>query len=189
MVCRMDFSRRRSTPVTMSGRPKSGSPVPCAPVQCEFPCPRWGTWSLMAFRQWYHFARIQLLHNKPHVSTANPAAPVCLGALAPGSSLKSRYTRYAAIIAQSRNHAKEIVAIANGRADEGTRIHSVQPLWTAGLVLGRNEDSGPISGHCKAWRSTVVGLLRGIEHDMGWAAEYRVQSLMDLWDLNADETP
>lgn len=103
--------------------------------------------------------------------------------------MKYEHARHATILSQSRDHAKEIVAIANGRADEGTRIHSVQPLWTAGLVLGRNEDSGPLSGQCQAWRRTVVGLLRGIEYDMGWAAEYRVQSLLDLWDLNADEKP
>ncbi|GIZ39550.1 hypothetical protein CKM354_000293000 [Cercospora kikuchii] len=176
--------------VWSNGLPDGFQPTAVHACDDEWETEKWFPRAMCASTmQWYHFARIQLLHNKPHVSTANPAAPVCLGALAPGSSLKSHYTRYAAIIAQSRNHAKEIVAIANGRADEGTRIHSVQPLWTAGLVLGRNEDSGPISGHCKAWRSTVVGLLRGIEHDMGWAAEYRVQSLMDLWDLNADETP
>ncbi|KAM3415409.1 hypothetical protein BST61_g8935 [Cercospora zeina] len=134
--------------------------------------------------QWYHFARIQLLHNRPNVSTTSPAVPACRSAVAPGSSLTSQHGSYANIISQCRDHAKEVVAIANGRADEGTRVHSVQPLWTAGLVLGRNVDPGPISNQCQAWRRTIVNLLRGIEYDMGWAAEYRVQGLMDLWALS-----
>ncbi|EGP91270.1 uncharacterized protein MYCGRDRAFT_66114 [Zymoseptoria tritici IPO323] len=122
--------------------------------------------------QWYHFAIIQLLHNKPHLTTATPApgSPLALG-----SSLASRHASYAAILQHSRQHAKEIVAISMGRSDEGTRIHSVQPLWTAGLVLG-NDD----------WRRTIVGLLRGIERDMGWAAEYRVKNLLELWSKPPD---
>lgn len=138
--------------------------------------------------QWYHFARIQLLHNKPHLSTATPVQSL-LGPGTPGTSLATRYASYASILQQSRSHAKEIVAISLGRSDESSRIHSVQPLWTAGLVLG-NDDSPDEYGHVSAetvtWRRTIVDLLRGIERDMGWASEYRVQSLLELWQLSPD---
>lgn len=144
--------------------------------------------------QWYHVARIQLLHHSPHAaaglaSTTTPRSP----------SSTAQPVSYAEILRQSRIHAKEIVAIAQGRADEGTRIHSVQPLWTAGLVLGKDgddddddddgsaaarENGGEVSsGETHAWRRTIVDLLRGIERDMGWASEYRVQNLLELWGI------
>jgi hypothetical protein len=82
---------------------------------------------------------------------------------------------------QCRFHAKEIVAISLGRADEGSRIHSVQPLWTAGLVLGARGENG-VSAETELWRRMVIDLLRGIERDMGWACEYRVQDLLSVWE-------
>ncbi|EME87357.1 uncharacterized protein MYCFIDRAFT_97003, partial [Pseudocercospora fijiensis CIRAD86] len=126
--------------------------------------------------QWYNFAKIQLLHNKPHLSTATPLTGV-LGSSAPGTpgtSLAARHASDASILQQSRAHAKAIIAISNGRSDEGTRIHSVQPMWTAGLV----------SHEAETWRKAIVDLLRGLERDMGWASEYRVQSLLQLWGLD-----
>jgi len=149
--------------------------------------------------QSYHFARIQLLHNKPHLSTASPMSPrvdgidptARLGT--PGSSLAARHASYAFILQQSRFHAKEIVAIDLGRGDEGTRIHSVQPLWTAGLVLGAGPTSelgdmaeAQVDAETALWRRTIIRSLRGIEYDMGWASRYRVDSLLGLWWLPED---
>ena len=128
--------------------------------------------------QSYHFARIQLLHHKP------PLPPNGLFTAA-GSSIAARHARYASILQQSRTHAIEIVAIGLGRSDEGTRIHSVQPLWTAGLVLG-SADDGVVSEETNMWRRSILSQLRGIERDMGWASEYRVESLLKLWDLPSD---
>lgn len=79
-------------------------------------------------------------------------------------------------------HAKEIVAIGLGRSDEGTRIHAVQPLWTAGLVLGISDEED-VSEETESWRRSIISQLRGIERDMGWASEYRVRSLLELWNL------
>lgn len=134
--------------------------------------------------QWFHFARIQLLHNKPHVTTAItfPRRGSYLGQNTPGASLAARHASYAAILQRSREHAKEIVSIGLGRSDEGTRVHSVQPLWTAGLVLGMPEDT-EVNEETWMWRRSILSQLRGIEWDMGWASEYRAQSLLDLWDL------
>ena len=152
--------------------------------------------------QSYHFARVQLLHNKPHISTGSPFSPHAspsgrrkssgTGSRGdihmPGSSLAARHASYANILQQSRFHAKEIVAISLGRTDEGTRIHSVQPLWTAGLVLGAVGDDSVRGTETETWRRTIVDLLRGVEKDLGWASEYRVRNLLDLWqDVEEEE--
>lgn len=137
--------------------------------------------------QSYHFARIQLLANRPHLSTAGPfTTRQSTGPhQSPGTSLAARHVSYASILQQSRTHAKEIVAIGLGRSDEGTRIHSVQLLWTAGLVLG-NPEEDEVSDETEAWRRSILSQLRGIERDMGWASEYRVTNLLQLWNLPAD---
>ncbi|KAF2209408.1 hypothetical protein CERZMDRAFT_47224 [Cercospora zeae-maydis SCOH1-5] len=163
--------------VWSNGLPNGFQPTAVHVCDNEWDTEKWFPRAMCASTmQWYHFARIQLLHSRPKVSTTGPVAPGYRGAAPQGSSITSQHGSYATILSQSRDHAKEIVAIANGRADEGTRVHSVQPLWTAGLVLGRH-----------AWRRTVVSLLRGIEHDMGWAAEYRVQGLMDIWAAGSED--
>lgn len=140
--------------------------------------------------QSYHFARIQLLHNKPQ-SITQPAALRRSGSFsAPGSSLAARHAEYTNLLQQTRTHAKEIVTMALGRADEGARVHSVQPLWTAGLVLGGDiGDDGVVSGEAALWRRVIVEQLRAIEKDMGWATEYRVQNLLELWGLPPEWTP
>ncbi|KAI5370410.1 Putative zn(2)-C6 fungal-type DNA-binding domain, fungal transcription factor [Septoria linicola] len=157
----------------------------------EWETEKWFARSMAASTiQWYHFARVQLLHNKPHLSTARPDTHVVGGAAAPGTGLASRHASYASIIQESRQHAKEIVAIARSRGDEAMRVHSVQPLWTAGLVLGRYDNPTSSDSHnCTEWRRTIIDLLRGIEHDMGWAAEYRVQGLLELWEATTDVPP
>ncbi|KAK3071742.1 hypothetical protein LTR53_008104 [Teratosphaeriaceae sp. CCFEE 6253] len=136
--------------------------------------------------QSYHFARIQLLHNKPHMSTAFQHGGLGRPRSSAESSLAARHASYAGILQQSRTHAKEIVAIGLGRTDEGARIHSVQPLWTAGLVLGVAAEGSGVSAETEGWRRSILSQLRGIERDMGWASEYRVQSLLELWCLPDD---
>jgi len=140
--------------------------------------------------QSYHFACIQLLHKKPHMTTAGPFSArdsvLAPQQASPGTSLAARHASYASILQQSRSHAKEIVAIGLGRSDEGTRIHSVQPLWTAGLVLGISEEEQEVSEETETWRRSIISQLRGIERDMGWASEYRVRSLLQLWGLPVD---
>ncbi|KAK4972208.1 hypothetical protein LTR42_006714 [Elasticomyces elasticus] len=139
--------------------------------------------------------QFRLLHNKPHLSTAGPlhmrqqqGGSLARARLSAGSSLAARHASYASILQQSRSHAKEIVAIGLGRTDEGARIHSVQPLWTAGLVLGGSDESGSesLSAETEMWRSSIISQLRGLEQDTGWATEYRVQSLLELWQLPSD---
>ncbi len=137
--------------------------------------------------QWWHFARIQLLHNKPHITTAAPITHgrLGLGGPVPGTSLAARHASYTTILNKSREHAKEIIAVGLGRSDEGARVNTVQPLWTAGLVLGGSAHEH-VSDQTWMWRRSVVSLLRGTERDLGWASEYRVQSLLELWGLPAN---
>ena len=131
--------------------------------------------------QWYNLCRIQLLQH--HLSSqVSSSVQRVLGPETPGISLARRQASYAVILAQSRSHAKEIVAIELGRHDEGTRIHAVQPLWMAGSVLGN--EYGAVVGkdvEVDCWRRTILGLLRGIERDTGWASEYRVRNLLEVW--------
>lgn len=200
-----------STSTSTNDRPRSRhSPSSFAPASEKwFPRPM-----CASTMQHYHFARIQLLHNKPELSTATPMAPspapssssaarrrasstipASLSS-APGSSLAARHATYAAILQQSRHHAREIVAIGLGRMDEGARVHSVQPLWTAGLVLGGSggggggsegaEGGGAVGAETRYWRATILGLLRGVERDMGWACGYRVRGLGEVWGVREE---
>jgi hypothetical protein len=52
------------------------------------------------------------------------------------------------------------------------------------LVLGAvGEDGagGGVGAETETWRRTIVELLRGVERDLGWASEYRVRNLLDVW--------
>ncbi|KAK4973300.1 FACT complex subunit [Elasticomyces elasticus] len=156
--------------------------------------------------QSYHFARIQLLHNKPHLTTQSPPratsrhpqTPRPLSSSSgPGtpspapshtrrlirtpktSNISTRHASYRTIVKQSELHAREIVSIALGRSDAGVRVHAVQPLYAAGQVLGSAGESS--KDDMDAARRCVVDLLREIEADTGWACEYRVQQLLEEW--------
>lgn len=108
--------------------------------------------------QSYHMAQIQLLVNKPHESTQGR------------TTIFARFNSYETAISESQDHARAIVSIALGRAEAGVRIHSVQPLYTAGQCL--RDETG---------RKTILRLLRDIENDTGWATEYRVRQLVSQW--------
>ncbi|KAI9663948.1 MAG: FACT complex subunit [Bathelium mastoideum] len=108
--------------------------------------------------QSFHFAQIQLLMNKPHESTQGR------------STLFARVTSYDAVLAEVRVHARQIIGIALARPEASVRIHSVQPLYTAGQCLDDARE-----------KRLVVKLLRDIERDIGWATEYRVKQLLKSW--------
>jgi hypothetical protein len=108
--------------------------------------------------QSYHMARIILLINKPHESTARR------------STVSNRLHSYRAIEAEVQHHSHEICGIALGRPEGSVRIHMVQPLYVAGQCLTDARE-----------RRIIVDLLRGIEADLGWATDYRVQQLLKEW--------
>lgn len=108
--------------------------------------------------QHYHMARILLLINKPHDSTARR------------TTVTNRLQSYRSIESEVRYHSHEICNISMSRMDSSARIHSLQPLFVSGQCLMEPRE-----------RRTIIGLLRGIEADTGWATEYRVKQLLREW--------
>ena len=58
------------------------------------------------------------------------------------------------------------------------RIHQIQPLFVVGQCLTHERE-----------RRAVLELLRGIERDLGWATEYRVQQLLKDWGWDINQRP
>lgn len=142
--------------------------------------------------QSFHFAKIQLLLNKPHISTgATDTNPPNATLRANKWSLAQRHASYASILRQSRRHAEEIVSIGLGLTNDSARIHSVQPLYTAGQVLGMREsttrptqpEDGNSPDDVDAMRGCILNLLQNIQRETGWATEYRMQQLLEEWGL------
>jgi len=104
----------------------------------------------------------------------------------PGS-LAERHASYASIVQQARAHAQEIISIGLAISDDGAKVHAVQPLYAAGQVLGieagnDEADKRELTG----LRKCLLKLLKDIEKGTGWATEYRVAQLLELWGLPAD---
>ncbi|KAI5207736.1 hypothetical protein E4T39_01813 [Aureobasidium subglaciale] len=133
-----------------------------------------------------------LLLNKPHESTGiKHIKPSGTNSRGNTWSLAQRHASYASILRQSRKHAEEIVSIGLGLKNDSARIHSVQPLYTAGQVLGMWEsnlkttqvDEGNAPDEVDAMRGCVLNLLQSIQRETGWATEYRMQQLLEEWGL------
>lgn len=116
--------------------------------------------------QHYHMARILLLINKPHESTARR------------STVTNRLQSYRSIESDIRFHSHEICGIATSRPEGSVRIHSVQPLFISGQCLTDPRE-----------RRNVLQLLRAIENDLGWATEYRVKQLLNEWEWGENIDP
>jgi hypothetical protein len=108
--------------------------------------------------QTYHMSQILLNMNKPHESTQGR------------STVVARINSYQSVLAACQKHSREIVGISLARSDEAVRIHSVQPLFTAGQCLSDARE-----------RQVVLHLLRDIESDIGWDTDYRVRQLFEQW--------
>ncbi|KAF1940502.1 C6 zinc finger domain-containing protein [Clathrospora elynae] len=108
--------------------------------------------------QTYHMSQILLFMNKPHESTQGR------------SSVAARLNSYQSLLDTCQRHSREIVGISLARSDEAVRIHSVQPLFTAGQCLSEPRE-----------RQVVLQLLRDIESDIGWDTDYRVRQLIEQW--------
>lgn len=113
--------------------------------------------------QSYHMARTILLVNRPQESTARR------------TTLSGRIRSYREIEQEVRYHVHEICGIALARPEGSVRIHQVQPLYVAGQCLTEDRE-----------RKVVLDLLRGIEHDLGWATDYRVKKLVQEWEWDQE---
>lgn len=109
--------------------------------------------------QFYHMARILLLINKPHETTAGR------------STIAERLRSYRDIESEIRHHSCEIVGIALSQPEDSVRIHQLQPLFVAGQCFTKATE-----------RRIVLDLLRDIERDLGFATEYRIKQLLKQWE-------
>ena len=111
-----------------------------------------------ATMQHFHFASILLLLHQPRDMNTS------------SNSMVTRLHDYRHISEQVDRHIREICGIALSRPPAAVRIHMLQPLYLAGLIVERQEE-----------RQLVVELLRDIETDLGWATQYRVDALRTEW--------
>jgi hypothetical protein len=114
--------------------------------------------------QMYHMSQILLYMNKPHESTQG------------GSTVCARLNSYQSVLVACQKHSRDIVGISLARTDDAVRIHSVQPLFTAGQCLSDVRE-----------RQVVLNLLRDVEADIGWATDYRVRQLVEQWQWEDQE--
>ena len=111
-----------------------------------------------ATMQHYHMARVLLLINKPHESTAGR------------SSIGDRFRSYRSIEREATRHCYEICGIALSRPPASVRVHSTQPLFVAGQYFELEKE-----------RKVVLELLRGVKADLGWSTEDRARQLLGQW--------
>ena len=116
-----------------------------------------------ATMQHYHMARILLLVNKPHETTAGR------------TTIARRTNSYREILEEMVSHCYEICGISRARPEASVRVHSTQALFVAGQCLTDPRE-----------RKVILDLLRDIETDLGWATGYRVQQLQREWGWVSD---
>lgn len=114
--------------------------------------------------QIYHMGQILLHMNKPHESTQG------------GSTVCARLNSYQSVLVACQKHSRDIVGISLARTDDAVRIHSIQPLFTAGQCLSDASE-----------RQVVLNLLRDVEADVGWSTDYRVRQLLEQWQWQDQE--
>jgi hypothetical protein len=107
---------------------------------------------------YYHFAKMLLLAFSPLSSS-------------PSLELSSRPMQVELPeIDQMTYHIREICGIAAAYPAKEVQVHLVQPLYQAGLC---SNDRG--------LRHSIISLLREIEREAGWPANFRIQGLEKEW--------
>ena len=114
--------------------------------------------------QAYHMARIILITNKPHESTARR------------SSVTNRLHSYRSIEMETRYHAHEICGIALGRPDGSVRVNAVQPLFVAGQVLTEDRERR-VATAFNAWSRIGDGRQNLLDLDDCCANSFRLLTL------------
>lgn len=109
--------------------------------------------------QHYHFARIALLLNRPPDNMIS--AP---------SSAFDRLQGYREVAKEVDYRSREICGIALGRPQGGVRVQMVPLLFAVGQCLESVQE-----------RQIIANILRGIEADLGWATDYAIRKLQELW--------
>ncbi|KAL8686391.1 MAG: hypothetical protein Q9218_007139 [Villophora microphyllina] len=109
----------------------------------------------------WHMAQVLVLMNKPD-DLPNRRTTVT-----------ARLNAYRTLQSEIAYHSCQILGLCLARPEASVRIHALQPLFVAGQCLTE-----------EAERRVVLDLLRGIERDLGWVTEYRVQQLLQEWGWN-----
>lgn len=112
-----------------------------------------------AAMQSYHMARILILVNRPHESTAIR------------STITERLDSYRKIQEAVLRHGREICGISLANPPPSVRVHSIQPLFVAGE-----------SFHTPEERQVVMQLLNDIEQDVGWSTKHYREKLAHEWN-------
>ncbi|KAE8148903.1 hypothetical protein BDV25DRAFT_157310 [Aspergillus avenaceus] len=115
--------------------------------------------SCAATMQQYHFGRLALSLNRPPDAVSGP------------STAFDRLQGYRELMKETDYRCREICGIALGRPKNAARVCTVPILFAVGQCFENPEE-----------RQIVVGLLRGIEADLGWETSFRVEKLHALWD-------
>ena len=134
-----------------------------------------------ATMQWYHFARIQLLHCYHYISFG-----FCIWS--DSATCRDGQPPYQSeTLEEGKEHAWEIISINLAQSDEGVLVHSVQPLFAAGQMLRVSPTDGEHAlVEMKDVRECLMDHMRWIERETGWATEYRVRDLIELWNRPPD---
>lgn len=106
----------------------------------------------------WHMAQVLMLVNKPHDLPTRR------------TTVAARVNAFRTIQSEIAYHSRQIVGLCLARPEGSVRIQALQPLFVAGQCLTE-----------EAERKVVLDLLRGIERDLGWATDYRVQQLRQEW--------
>lgn len=69
-------------------------------------------------------------------------------------------------------HARQICGIVLSNNDDGSRIHSLQPILTAGKAMSHHSE-----------HQAILCLLRRLEADTGWATVWCQEDLQEHWGL------
>ena len=89
--------------------------------------------------------------------------------------MHGRLRNYRQVSEEVDHHVREICGIALSKPPFAVRVQMVQALYLAGLCLEGNDEP-----------QIIVSLLREIEVDLGWQAEYRVKDLKKEWGWGED---
>lgn len=108
--------------------------------------------------QAWHMAKIILLINRPHETTARR------------TTIGTRLRSYRDIDDETAHHAREICGIALARHECSVRIFGIQPLFVAGSTFFKREE-----------QRVVMDLLEAVERELGWKTGYRRETLLAEW--------
>lgn len=109
--------------------------------------------------QFYHFAQILLLMNRP-IDNKDGI---------------SRLQAFRKVSEEANNHSRQICAIALGRNHPAASRQMIYPLYIAGSCIEEDED-----------RLVVLKLLKEIQRETGCTTTDRVEALLSNWGWDAD---